>query len=58
MVINSNGHKAVLVSLEDFADMDTTAYLMSNPATKARIDSAIDQLNRGEGVEHEIDLEA
>lgn len=58
VVIDSDGHKAVLVSLEDFANLDTTAYLMSNPVNKQRLLEAIDQLNRGEGVEREIDLEA
>lgn len=58
MVIDSNGCKAVLVSLEDFADMDTTAYLMRDPVAKSRIDSAINQLKQGKGVEREIDLEA
>ena len=58
VVIDSDGCKAVLVSLEDYGEMDTTAYLMSNPVMKARIDSAIEQLRRGEGVERDIDLDA
>ena len=58
VLIDSDGRKAVLVSLEDYGEMDATAYLMSNPVMKARIDSGIEQLRRGEGVEREIDLDA
>ena len=58
VVLDSNGHKAVLVSLEDYEGLDTTAYLMSHPANKKMIDDAIGQLRRGEGVERHIDLDA
>ncbi len=35
-----------------------TAYLLSHPANKQMLLEGIDQLNRGGGVEHEMDLEA
>jgi len=40
--------KAIKITVEE--ELDTTAYLMSNPANKAAIDQSLKQLESGEGI--------
>jgi len=40
--------KAIKITVEE--ELDTTAYLMSNPANKAAIDKSLKQLKNGEGI--------
>jgi antitoxin YefM len=44
----------VIVSLDDYQSMKETAYLMRSPENARRLRGAIDQLERGEGVVHEL----
>ncbi|MDB6140553.1 MAG: prevent-host-death protein [Verrucomicrobiaceae bacterium] len=58
IVIGHNSKKAVLISLEDFGEMDETAYLKSSPVNKALLEAAIAQSRAGAVVERSIDLGA
>jgi hypothetical protein len=40
--------KPIVITVEE--ELDTTAYLMSNPANKAMIEKSIKQLENGEGI--------
>jgi len=40
--------KPITITVEE--EMDTTAYLMSNPANKAAIDTSLKQLENGETI--------
>jgi hypothetical protein len=40
--------KPIKITVEE--ELDTTAYLMSNPANKAAIDKSLKQLINGEGI--------
>ena len=44
----------VIVSLDDYQSMKETAYLMRSPENARRLGEATDQLERGEGVVHEL----
>ena len=48
IVHRAKGKPVVMVSLEDWASMDETTYLVSSPANKAALDEAIRSLNAGE----------
>lgn len=50
LIVNGNGKTVVVISLEDYNEMDTTDYLISNLANKARLDLSIQQLNEGKVV--------
>lgn len=50
LIVNGNGKTVVVISLEDYNEMDTTDYLTSNSANKARLDISIQQLNEGKVV--------
>ena len=41
MVTRAKGRPVVMISLEDYAAMDETAYLLSSPANKAELMKAI-----------------
>lgn len=45
---------AVLISLEDYASLEETRYLLSSPANGARLAASIAALDEGRGVEHEL----
>ena len=44
----------VIASLDDYQSMKETAYLNRSPANARRLREAIERLERGEGVEHEL----
>jgi antitoxin YefM len=54
IVTRSNGLPAVLVSLEDYAAMDETAYLLASPANRAELLAGIKALNEGRGIVREL----
>jgi antitoxin YefM len=45
---------AVLISLEDFASYEETAYLLKSPRNAERLRAAIDELDAGEGKERKL----
>ncbi len=42
-----NGHSAVVISLEDFNDMDDTEYLLSSPENARRLLAAVNDCKNG-----------
>ncbi|MGI4764185.1 MAG: type II toxin-antitoxin system Phd/YefM family antitoxin [Janthinobacterium lividum] len=55
MVVRDPGKPAaVLMSAEDFASLEETAYLLRSPRNAERLTKAIEDLERGLGTEHEI----
>jgi len=46
-----NRGAAVLMSLDDYEAMETTLYLLSNPANAANLRKAMSELDAGKGVE-------
>ncbi|WP_297977622.1 type II toxin-antitoxin system Phd/YefM family antitoxin [uncultured Amaricoccus sp.] len=50
IVTRAKGKPVVMVSLEDWASMDETTYLLSSPENARRLREAIRQLNEGKGV--------
>jgi len=45
---------AVLMSLEDYASLEETRYLLSSPANAERLMASIAELEEGKGTEHEL----
>lgn len=55
VVITRAGHEpVVIVSLEDYESLKETAYLMRSPENARRLRRSIDQLERGQGVMHDL----
>ncbi len=54
IVTRAKGRPVVLVSLEDYASMDETAYLLASPANRHELMLAIEELNAGHGVVREL----
>lgn len=55
VVITRAGHDpVVIVSLEDYESLRETAYLMRSPANARRLLDAMEQLEAGRGVVHEL----
>jgi antitoxin YefM len=50
IVHRAKGKPVVMVSLEDWASMDETTYLLSSPANAQMLCEGIAALNRGEGI--------
>jgi antitoxin YefM len=50
IVTRAKGKPVVMVSLEDWASMDETTYLLSSPANRAELLASIAELNAGKGV--------
>ena len=50
IVHRAKGKPVVMVSLEDWASMDETTYLLSSPANAQMLREGIAALNRGEGI--------
>jgi antitoxin YefM len=51
IVTRAGGKPVVMVSLEDWASMDETAYLMASPANKAALRQAIQDGRDGKFIE-------
>lgn len=59
IVTRSGGKPAVLMSLEDYAGLDETAYLLSSPRNAERLRESIAQIEAGKVIEKTMDeLEA
>ncbi len=54
IITRQNKEPVVMISLEDFNAYEETAYLMRSPANAARLNSAIESLERGEGKIREL----
>ncbi len=54
IVTRAKGRPVVLVSLEDWASMDETAYLMASPANAKRLLEAIRELEAGKGLKRDV----
>jgi antitoxin YefM len=54
VVTRRNAESVVMVSLSDWSAMEETTRLLSSPMNAARLADAIDQLDRGAGVEREL----
>jgi antitoxin YefM len=50
IVHRAKGKPVVMVSLEDWASMDETTYLLSNPANKAHLMAALADAKAGRGI--------
>ena len=44
----------VMMSMEDYASLEETAYLLRSPKNARRLREAVDQLRSGSGSEHEL----
>jgi antitoxin YefM len=54
LVTRQNGKPAVVVSLEDFKTYEETAYLMASPKNAERLNRAIDEVEAGKTVQHDL----
>jgi len=55
VVITRAGHEpVVVVSLEDYESLKETAYLMRSPANARRLLDAMERLEAGRGVAHDL----
>jgi antitoxin YefM len=54
IVTRAKGKPVVMVSLEDWASMDETTYLLSSPANAQRLRESIRQLNEGKGIVRDL----
>ncbi|MDJ0314798.1 type II toxin-antitoxin system prevent-host-death family antitoxin [Arthrobacter sp. H35-D1] len=55
VIITRAGHEpVVIVSLDDYESLKETAYLLKSPTNARRLLGAIERLESGEGVEHDI----
>ena len=50
IVTRATGKPVVMVSLEDWASMDETTYLLASPANRRELLTSIEQLNAGQRV--------
>lgn len=54
IVTRAKGKPVVMVSLEDWASMDETTYLLASPANRRELLKAVEELNAGRGMVHEL----
>ena len=54
VITRAGKEPVVIVSLDDYQSMKETAFLMRSPENARRLREAIDQLERGRGVAHEL----
>ena len=54
MITRQNGKHAVVMSLEDFAAYEETAYLLRSPKNRNRLLESLQQLNSGNVIEREL----
>lgn len=54
IVTRAKGKPVVMVSLEDWASMDETTYLLASPENARRLRASIRELNEGKGVVRDL----
>ncbi len=54
MVTRAGGKPVVMISLEDYDEMDATMHLLSSPRNAARLIAAIERDKQGISSEHEL----
>ncbi len=54
ILLNDNGEKAVLMSLDEFSSWQETLYLLSNPANAEHLRNSIQEANEGKTFEKEL----
>ena len=54
LITRAKGRPAVLMSLEDYAAIEETVYLLSSPKNAQRLRDAIVSLDKGQGVERKL----
>lgn len=54
IVTRAKGKPVVMVSLEDWASMDETTYLLASPKNARRLRASIRELNEGKGVVRDL----
>ncbi|HSP58037.1 type II toxin-antitoxin system prevent-host-death family antitoxin [Halomonas sp. TRM85114] len=54
LITRQNGKPAIVMSVEDFKSYEETAYLMASPRNAQRLNEAIAEVERGDGLEHEL----
>ena len=54
ILLNDNGEKAVLMSLDEFNSWQETLYLLSNPANAEHLRNSIQEANEGKTFEKEL----
>ena len=51
LITRQNGKPAIVMSLEDYQSYEETAYLMASPQNAERLNRAVDELEKGKGIE-------
>ncbi|WP_293752529.1 type II toxin-antitoxin system prevent-host-death family antitoxin [uncultured Paraglaciecola sp.] len=54
LITRQNGKPAVLMSVDDFQAYEETAYLMASPKNAERLNQAIQEVEAGNMVHHEL----
>ena len=54
IVTRRRDQAVVMISIEDYASLEETAYLLRSPKNARRLHTAIDQLRSGNGTEREL----
>ncbi len=54
LITRQSGKPAVVMSLDDFKSYEETAYLMSSARNIERLNQAVEQLEKGQGMTHEL----
>ncbi|HVU26191.1 MAG TPA: type II toxin-antitoxin system prevent-host-death family antitoxin [Verrucomicrobiae bacterium] len=57
-ITRKRNQSVVMLSLEDYEQLEETAYLLRSPANARRLLSAIANLERGKGRQRKINLQA
>ena len=53
---SGKGQAVVILSLEEYEQLEETAHLLRSPANAMRLMSAVESLARGKGKEHKVNL--
>ena len=58
IITRKRRQSVVMISLEDYEALEETAYLLRSPANAKRLISSLENLEKGNAAEREIDLDA
>lgn len=58
IITRNRNQSVVMLSLEDYEQLEETSYLLRSPTNARRLLSAIGSLERGKGRQRKIDLKA